>query len=520
MVEADTRHAAHFRQKAAEAAVAGQSTASLIAARRALLLAPFDPASCYYLSLSSRTIGASSDSGRFAHWAAAALPGRCVVPLHRELFTLAGLSEDNISMLRRAALMAPENGDGHYNLGNADDRANQPEDALGNFRRAQIARPLHTGTLGNIARLKALIMGGEDAEEAVRRALSATPADFLSLRNCGLWRRRKNDPRGAVGWFRRAVAVNPQSREAQGELGRALMIVGAFQEGWRRLEYFRLPAWLPPIEGLPKWEGRPLASGSLLLWSMDQIGDELQFSIFLQRAVEAADRVTLLVDPRNRALFRELYPEVRVIDSIDEVLTGGAEWRATACYPFDFVGRFFARGPADLSERGRERVLQRPRRNSHQLRIGISWWSGAPIIGGLKSTALEDWARLLKTPGCCFVSLQYGEGARDWKMFQEIESIPGFDPYSPTLDFAERVAELDLVITVGNTTAHIAARTTTPVWVLLASGLGPSWIWLRKGSRTPAYPNARLFRQPVPGDWKPVFRQVQSELSAWVQSRE
>ena len=313
--------------------------------------------------------------------------------------------------------------------------------------------------------------------------------------------------------------MNPESREAQGELGRALMFVGRLQEGWRRLEYFRLPHWQPPIDGLPRWAGQHLAEGSLLLWSMDQIGDELQFSIFLQRAVEAAGRVSLLVDPRNRALFRDLYPEVRVIDSLDEALSGDAGWSAAACFPFDFVGCFFSREPQDLSEDGRERVLSKHRPRRDQARIGISWWSGAPIIGGLKSTDLGDWAEILKTPGCRFVSLQYGDGAEDLKAFPAIESMPDFDPYGPTLYFAERVAELDLVITVGNTTAHIAARTATPVWVLLAAGLGPSWIWLRRGTRTPAYPNARLFRQPEPGDWNSVFRQVQSDLSGWLNSR-
>ncbi|MEQ8332657.1 hypothetical protein [Nisaea sp.] len=519
MAEADTRQAAHFRQRAGEAAVAGDAEASLDAARRALLLVPADPASGYYLSLSARNIGAAANAIRFAQWAIAVLPGRCAVPLHRELFTLIGLAGDSIPALRRAALVVPGNSDGYYNIGNAEDRAGRPESALRCFAAANVTRPLHDGTLGNIARIKALIIGSPDAGAAVRRALCAAPSDFLSLRHCGLWRRREDDPEDAARWFRRAVAVNPVSREAQGELGRTLMIIGALQEGWRRLEYFRLPEWEPPIDGLPRWDGKRLPQGALLLWSMDQIGDELQFSIFLQRAIEAAGRVSLLVDPRNRALFRELYPEVRVIDSLEEALTGDADRCAAACFPFDFVGCFFARAPEGLSEGGRERVLSRHRPRRDQARIGISWWSGAPIIGGLKSTDLEDWAEVLKVPGCRFVSLQYGDGAEDLKAFPEIGSMPDFDPYGSTLDFAERVAELDLVITVGNTTAHIAARTETPVWVLLAAGLGPSWIWLRQGTRTPAYPNARLFRQPVPGDWKSVFPQVQSELSGWVQSR-
>lgn len=519
MVASDTGSAARFRQKAGVAAVAGRAAACFEEARRALLLAPFDPASCYYLSLSSRNTDGAPNSGRFARWALAALSRPTLVPLHRELFTLSGLAENSVSALRRAVLVAPDDGDGEYNLGNAEDKAARPEQALRQFRRAEIARPLHAGTLANIARIKALILLRGDADAALRRALCVAPVNFYSLRNYALWRRRDDSPRDAVRWFRRAVAVSPDSREAQAELGRALMIVGAFREGWRRLEYFRLPTWQPPIVGLPKWDGGKLAEGSLLLWSMDQIGDELQFSIFLLRAVKAAGRVSLLVDQRNRALFRELYPEVRVIDSIDEAVQGDPEWRATACYPFDFVGRFFADGPSDLGEPGRGRILSRPRPQGTDIRIGISWWSGAPIVGGLKSTDLNDWTQVLKVPGCRFVSLQYGDGATAGRLAPEIESLEGFDPYGSTLRFAEKVAALDLVITVGNTTAHIAGRTSTPVWVLLASGLGPSWIWLRNGMSTPAYPNARLFRQPEPGDWQSVFREVRAELLEWVRSR-
>ena len=518
MAESDTRRAAQFRQQAGEAAVAGRTAACLVAAQCALLLAPMDTASCYYLSLASRGTESFSDSRRFAKWALAAFPKRNAVPLHRELFTLAGLAKYELSTLRRAVLIAPGNADGLYNVGNAEDRAGRSEAALLSFARADIIRPLHSGTLGNIARIKSLIIGHERAGVALRKALCVEPSDVRSLRHGGLWRRGKDDPLGAVDWFRRAVIIDP-GKEVQGELGRALMMTGELEEGWRRLEYFRLPDWHAPVGGLPRWEGQRLFEGSLLLWSMDKIGDELFFSTFLQRALKAAGRVTLLVDPRNCSLLRVLHPEIRIISSIDEAMSGNPQWKASACYPLDFVGRFFAKTLEDLGEKGEERVLGKSASRHDLLHIGISWKSDAELIGGLKSTDLADWKEIFAQPGCRFFSLQYGDVSDDLEAFPNIETIEGFDPFGATLNFAERVSELDLVITVGNTTAHVAARTETPVWVLLASGLGPSWIWLRQGTQTPVYPLTRIFRQPVPGDWKSAFRQVVAELSCWVRSR-
>jgi ADP-heptose:LPS heptosyltransferase len=79
-------------------------------------------------------------------------------------------------------------------------------------------------------------------------------------------------------------------------------------------------------------------------------------------------------------------------------------------------------------------------------------------------------------------------------------------------DTAARVAELDLVISVDTSIAHLAGALGRPTWVLLAHAA--DWRWHRDATRSAWYPTARLFRQPRIGDWDAVVREVVAALSA------
>ena len=79
---------------------------------------------------------------------------------------------------------------------------------------------------------------------------------------------------------------------------------------------------------------------------------------------------------------------------------------------------------------------------------------------------------------------------------------------------ADALTEVDLVITVDTALAHLAGAVGRPVWTLLSTV--PDWRWMLERADTPWYPTMRLFRQPAPGDWESVFREVRAALAARV----
>ncbi len=77
---------------------------------------------------------------------------------------------------------------------------------------------------------------------------------------------------------------------------------------------------------------------------------------------------------------------------------------------------------------------------------------------------------------------------------------------------AAAMCACDMVVTVSNTTAHLAAGLGLPTMVKLPQARGPLWYWHRDRKDLPWYPSARLFRQPANGDWSAVITAVRQAL--------
>ena len=81
-------------------------------------------------------------------------------------------------------------------------------------------------------------------------------------------------------------------------------------------------------------------------------------------------------------------------------------------------------------------------------------------------------------------------------------------------DFAAQVSTLDLVISIDNTTVHMAGALGKKVWTLLP--YVPDWRWMLKREDTPWYSSMKLFRQTRMNDWSDVFQQVSLELNQYI----
>jgi hypothetical protein len=77
-------------------------------------------------------------------------------------------------------------------------------------------------------------------------------------------------------------------------------------------------------------------------------------------------------------------------------------------------------------------------------------------------------------------------------------------------DTAALISQLDSVISVDTSVAHLAGALGKPTWLLLP--FSPDWRWLLRREDTPWYPTMRLFRQRKLGDWAEVGRRVIADL--------
>jgi hypothetical protein len=144
-------------------------------------------------------------------------------------------------------------------------------------------------------------------------------------------------------------------------------------------------------------------------------------------------------------------------------------------------------------------------------RIGLVW-SGSTTHrnDAHRSIALERLRPWLERDAE-FIALQQEIRETD---FPALAGLPGLRDVRTELtsftDTAALVGQLDLVITVDTSVAHLAGALGRPTWVLLPHS--PDWRWLLNRDDSPWYPSMRLFRQPAPLDWDGALEQVGGAL--------
>ena len=146
-------------------------------------------------------------------------------------------------------------------------------------------------------------------------------------------------------------------------------------------------------------------------------------------------------------------------------------------------------------------------------RIGLVW-SGSPkhTNDHERSIPFASFADVCADKNCRFFSLQKDARADDILMLKSKPEI--IDLGASLSDYGETaaiVANLDLVITVDTSVAHLVGALGKPVWILLP--FLPDYRWLLSRADSPWYPSAKLFRQPANGDWRSVMKEVSDAIN-------
>jgi tetratricopeptide (TPR) repeat protein len=159
-----------------------------------------------------------------------------------------------------------------------------------------------------------------------------------------------------------------------------------------------------------------------------------------------------------------------------------------------------------------------------EMKVGISWRAGGkPTERRKRSIPLDQWGELLATPGVRFVNLQYGDAIADIvaaraRFGVDIHDWEEGDPLVDIDSYVAKISALDLVISVGNATVHMAGAVGTSAWTLLPTL--PSWRWMFAGDVSPWYCGVRLFRQRQRGEWQPELDRIARLLERAAASQE
>ena len=367
----------------------------------------------------------------------------------------------------------------------------------------------------------AVFLGLGDLEAAQRDAIKAIEmnAGMAEAHNhLAMVHQENHDLDEAQSAFDQAIALDPELAGAHFNRSLLLMLRGDLPEGYAAYEWrwkdqmrhqvrdFMCPLWL----GEQELEGK-----SLLIASEQGLGDFLQYARYLPFLTGIAAEVIVEAPASLMPLLRTLNGSFRWIER-GQPIPSSDLYCPLMSLPLAFKTELstipsdipYLSVPETSKERWRRKLA--PKRRP---RIGLVWSGSTAHRHDRKRTiSLKSLISILDNR---FEFHLLQKEVRDSD--QDLLAItPKIHVHSKDLqdfgDTAALVAEMDLVISVDTSVAHLAGALGRPLWLLLP--FSPDFRWLLHRSDSPWYPTAQLFRQKTAGDWCELLNRVKESLLA------
>jgi ADP-heptose:LPS heptosyltransferase len=143
-------------------------------------------------------------------------------------------------------------------------------------------------------------------------------------------------------------------------------------------------------------------------------------------------------------------------------------------------------------------------------RVGLVWSGGTTHKDDRRrSIQLKDYLRHC-TDDFDYFSLQKEVRENDTQDLQNSFIRHFSDDLHDFADTAALISQMDLVISVDTSVAHLAASLGKPTLILIP--YAPDWRWMLDRDDSPWYPTVKLCRQTTLGDWQPTLQNLFKDL--------
>lgn len=396
-------------------------------------------------------------------------------------------------------------------------KLDQYSEALDFFDRALAIDPQNSEILINKGFVFLELHQYQEALDNYDKAFSinANYAEAISDRgNALIGLKRYEEALDSYAW---ALSVNADCKLAHYSEGYCRLLMGDLLRGWEKYEYrwevtqqlskrnFHQPLWLG---------NEPIAGKKILVYAEQGHGDTIQFS-----------RYALVLDSLGAIVYLEAYPDLKpILEPLvkpNHFITRGQPIPDVDFHcpmlslPLAFKTQLsdipddtpYIVSPYTLSEHDH---LLLP--HSNKPRIGIVWQANeANKRLNFRSIPLDQLSKIISSD-YVFVIIQKNVSAQEAALLEKFDNVIDMHNRINTFgDTAAIIDQLDLVITVDTSVAHLAGAMDKPVWILLSENA--NWRWFIDRSDSPWYPSATLFRQSMFGQWSDVISDVKKSMA-------
>ena len=428
-----------------------------------------------------------------------------------------------VQSYEQALRLRPDWIDAHNNIGLSLIELDRPEEAAAHFRKVLSLEPNHLYATNNLGLALADLDRFDEAIQSYERAVEMKPDYFEAHNNMG-WSlvelRRYDD---ALRQFQKSSGINPTYHRAIYNESVALLSIGDMPDGLRKYESRWNTPRFPnqrPVMDCPQWSGDEDLSGkSIFVYAEQGLGDTIQFCRYLPLLAAKTALATVEVPDNLKNLLGTLAGKLALVTPGG--VPAGYDFHIPMCsLPLAFktaTETIPAAVPYLAVPPGSASKFADVQRKPGTLNIGICWRSGSRHrLMKKRDMPLGTLLNALKTaaPSTRVFSLQKDATADELKSLAAAGDIADLGSrFADFSDTAAAIAQMDLVVSVDTSVAHLCGALGIPVWIALM--YSPDWRWLPASEQSAWYPSARLFRQSAIGDWANVVAEISTALPAF-----
>jgi tetratricopeptide (TPR) repeat protein len=433
--------------------------------------------------------------------------------------------DEALASLEQALRIRPDFVDAHINRGNVLQALDRRPEAILCYERALALKPDNAEAHNNLGNALQFLDRYAEAIERYEIAIKLKPDYAQAHCDLAVALHALGRDAEAIRHYDQAIALKGDYAEAKWNKSLLYLSRGRLAEGWPLYEY----RWQTISElrySQRRWDGEHV-NGTLLIWGEQGLGDEILYASIVPELGTRADSIVLEVEPRLVTLFARSFPGVQVIAQRKELYTGPID----AQEPIGGLGKYLrpnwqAFPPRErgylVADSARSARLRERLTADKSLVVGLSWKSKNPLFAKSKSAQLRDFEPLLRWTGCRYVDLQYGDTHADRNTLESeigvrLDHLDDIDNMRDIDGLAALISACDVVVTVSNTTAHLAGALGKPTWVLVPHGNARLWYWFSRGETSPWYPRVQVRRQSSGQTWADLASSVATEVFSSVE---
>lgn len=465
--------------------------------------------------------------------------------------------DEAVHYFKSSLSIEPRMVNAYVSLGMSYARLGKHEDAIKQFTIAAALEPSYFEAFFQMSKSYMDLKQFDKALKCAEKARELQPNNVHVYLNYGHIFNKKGELENAVVMYQKAISLDPNCANAHYNLGYTLRILKRlpeamkhlnramelqdnytdahvcisqcywtldnFEKAWKEYEWrWKMLGVDPRKMDVPLWDGGDIKGKTILLYCEQGLGDTLQFIRFV-KMVKQRGATTVVKVQKPLIKILESYPYIdKLIHNFTENmkfdvqapllnLPGILNIRANTI-PAEMP---YLKADAKLVDYWKQKLA-----HDKKFRVGLCWHVDPEHEIDKSPWAIRSFPAKLFTPlskiaGTSFYSLQKINGEEQLKDLPDDFTVHIFgyafdEAHGRFMDTAAVMMNLDLIITVDTSVAHLAAAMGKKVWMILP--YSPDCRWYDNRSDTPWYPTMRLFRQPKPYDWDSVSKELTAAL--------